>query len=121
MTKKQFIYTVASGVSIRIIQKSTNTEETMIVRKNGMSFTGCDLCGDILKYSRAGKNQTYDESGISVCSRCCNMPPTVESLDTRLVQFFINLYKKTKSTDFTFWPIDNNHTKAKIQHLKALT
>ncbi len=92
----------------------------MQVRKNGMSFTGCDLCGDILTYSRVGKHQSYDDSGISVCSGCCNVPPTIHSLDARLIKFFIKLYKKKQSTNFTFWPINNDHTKVNIQHIKTM-
>lgn len=120
MTKKQFIYTVPNGANIRIRQKSTDTEEVMQVSKRGMSFTGCDLCGDILTYSRAGKHQPYDDSGISVCSGCCNVPLTIDSLDARLANFFIKLYKKTTSTNYTFWPINPDHTKVKIQRIKAM-
>ena len=95
----------------------------MQVSKNGVQITCCDVCGDSLTSVRIGGYETYEKFGFSVCSGCCAKPPTIDSINKKMVQFFIAFYKKSKALKDAvppFWPIDNNGINVNIQLLLSI-
>ncbi|MEA3322625.1 MAG: hypothetical protein U9Q12_00195 [Patescibacteria group bacterium] len=94
----------------------------MQITKNGIAITSCDVCGDPLTFSRVGGYQTYEQFGFSVCSGCCAKPLTADSIDKKMVQFFITFYKRSKALDVVppFWPINESGTKMDIKLLRAM-
>jgi len=95
----------------------------MQISKNGVKIICCDVCRDPLTSVRIGGYQTYENFGFSVCSGCCAKPIAIDSIDKKMVQFFIAFYNKTKTIKDAmppFWPIDADGLSVNIQLLRMI-